>query len=94
MIRMSVLYPATDTVTFDHEYYRDVHVPMCRAGWNVTSQIDRGVQGPYIATVHLFFESLEHFETAMAGEASAAIHADVASYTNVAPVVQVSEVVE
>ena len=93
MIRVSVLYPAGDGTEFNHDYYRDSHVPLCTGTWNVTAEIDKGVNGPYVAAVHLFFESMDSFQAAMAHEGTAAIMADVANYTNVQPVMQISEIV-
>ena len=93
MIRVSVFYPKSDDVTFDHDYYRDTHVPMCTAAWNVTAEIDKGLDGPNVAAVHLFFESMDAMGTAMASPDTAKIMADVANYTNITPVMQVSEIV-
>jgi len=92
MIRMTVLYPASEGATFDHDYYRDVHVPLCIETWGCTAEIDRGVDGPYLAAVHLLFESMEAFETAMARPGTAAVLADVPNYAgNIVPIRQVSE---
>jgi uncharacterized protein (TIGR02118 family) len=93
MIRVSVLYPAGDGTEFNHDYYRDTHVPLCTGTWNVTAEIDKGVNGPYVAAVHLFFESMDAFQAAMASEGTGAIMADVANYTNAQPVMQISEIV-
>jgi uncharacterized protein (TIGR02118 family) len=93
MIRVSVLYPSGDDVTFDHDYYKNTHVPMCTEAWNVGAEIDKGVNGPYQAAVHFFFESLEAMQTAMGSPKTADIMADVANYTNGAPVMQISEIV-
>jgi uncharacterized protein (TIGR02118 family) len=93
MIRVSVLYPAGDGVTFDHDYYSATHVPMCTEAWNVTAEIDKAVSGPYVAAVHLFFESLESMQSSMASPKTADIMADVANYTNATPVMQISEIV-
>jgi uncharacterized protein (TIGR02118 family) len=93
MIRVSVFYPAGDDTTFDHDYYRDTHVPMCTAAWNVTAEIDKGASGPYVAAVHLFWESMEQMQSSMASPETAKIMADVANYTNATPVMQVSEIV-
>ena len=60
MIRLSVHYPATDGATFDHDYYRDSHVPLCVQTWGLDgAEIDRGVNGPYVAAVHFRFDSLD-----------------------------------
>lgn len=94
MIRLSVLYPATDGADFDHDYYRDHHVPMVSKEWGLEgAEIDRGVQGPYVAAVHLRFPSMEAFQDAMASEATQKILADLPNYTTITPVMQVSEIV-
>jgi uncharacterized protein (TIGR02118 family) len=95
MIRLSVLYPAGEGATFDHDYYREKHVPLCLRTWGLSSaEIDRGVDGPYVAAVHLRFDSLEALGAAMAAEGTGAVLEDVANYTNIAPVLQTSEVVD
>jgi uncharacterized protein (TIGR02118 family) len=94
MIRLSVLYPAGEGATFDHDYYRESHVPLCLRTWNLDgAEIDRGLDGPYVAAVHLRFDSLDHVAEAMAAEGTADVLADVANYTNITPVLQTSEVV-
>jgi uncharacterized protein (TIGR02118 family) len=95
VIRVSVFYPASEGATFDHDYYREKHVPLCVRTWSpVSAEIDKGVDGPNVAAVHLKFESLEALQQAMASEGTAAILADVANYTTIAPVLQTSEIVE
>ena len=60
MIRLSVLYPKTDGAKFDHDYYRDQHVPLAVSTWGVERvEIDKGVNGPYEAAVHFFFPSTD-----------------------------------
>ena len=93
MIRVSVLYPDTEGATFDHDYYRDTHVPLAVKTWQPTSaEIDRGVDGPYVAAVHFTFDSLEAMQQAMAVDGTAAVRADVPNYTTITPIRQVSEV--
>jgi uncharacterized protein (TIGR02118 family) len=95
MIRLSVFYPAGDGATFDHDYYRDHHVPLAVKTWALDrAEIDRGVNGPYVAAVHFRFPSEEAMNAALASEGSAAVMADVANYTNISPVLQTSEIVE
>ena len=92
-VRLSVLYPAGDGTTFDHEYYKNTHVPMCTEAWNVGAEIDKGVNGPYLAAVHFFFESTDAMNSAMGAPGTAAVMADVPNYTNATPVMQISEIV-
>ena len=95
MIRLSVLYPKTDGATFDHDYYRDHHVPLAAKTWGVERvEIDKGIDGPYEAAVHLFFDSVEAMGAAMAAEGTAAVRDDVANYTTITPERQLSEVVD
>jgi len=94
MIRMTVLYPAAEGATFDHEYYGDVHVPLAVKTWGITRfEIDKGIDGPYVAAVHFFFDSMEALRAATAVDGSAAVSADVPNYTNITPQRQLSEVV-
>lgn len=94
MIRVSVTYPSGEGTTFDHDYYAATHVPMCVDAWSpVKAEIDKGVNGPNVAAVHFYFESLEQFQGALGSPKTAAVMADVANYTNITPGMQVSEIV-
>ena len=94
MIRLSVLYPSSEGATFDHDYYREKHVPLAVKAWGLPgAEIDKGVDGPYVAAVHFQFGSLEAMQAAMGSPATADVLADVANYTNIAPVLQTSEIV-
>ena len=95
MIRLSVFYPAAEGATFDHEYYRDKHVPLCVKTWGLDSaEIDKGIDGPYVAAVHFRFESLETLNAAMSSKGTADVLADVPNYTSITPLLQTSEIVE
>jgi uncharacterized protein (TIGR02118 family) len=95
MIRLSVYYPTSDGATFDHDYYRTTHVPLAVQAWGLDgAEIDRGVNGPYVAAVHFRFESLDALNTAMAAPGTGAVLADVANYTSIQPVLQTSEIVD
>jgi uncharacterized protein (TIGR02118 family) len=92
VIRFSVFYPAGEGATFDHDYYRDHHVPLCSSTWAPERvEIDRGVDGPYVAAVHFFFPSADAMQAALAQDDTAAVLADVANYTTITPVTQISE---
>jgi uncharacterized protein (TIGR02118 family) len=94
MIRLSVLYPVTEGATFDHDYYRDTHVPLAVSTWGLDgADIDKGIDGPYVAAVHFVFESMDALGAAMGAEGTGAVMADVANYTTIAPVLQTSEIV-
>jgi uncharacterized protein (TIGR02118 family) len=94
MIRLSVFYPTTDGATFDHDYYRDKHVPLAVQTWGLDgADIDKGIDGPYVAAVHFTFESMEALGAAMGAEGTGAVLADVANYTTITPVMQTSEIV-
>lgn len=94
MIRLSVFYPSAEGATFDHDYYRDKHVPLAVETWGLDgAEIDKGVDGPYVAAVHFRFESVEALQAAMGSEGTGAVMADVANYTNITPTLQTSEIV-
>lgn len=93
-IRLSVLYPQTDGATFDHDYYRDSHVPLCCSTWGLDgAEIDKGMNGPYVAAVHFRFDSLEAMQSAMGSPDTAKVIADVPNYTTISPIQQLSEIV-
>jgi uncharacterized protein (TIGR02118 family) len=94
VIRLSVYYPATEGATFDHDYYRDRHVPLAVSTWGLDgAEIDKGIDGPHVAAVHFTFASLEALGEAMGQPGTADVLADVANYTTIAPVLQTSEIV-
>ena len=94
MIRVTVSYPTNDTSTFDHDYYLAKHIPLVNSTWKPTAtSVDKGVNGPLAAAVHCTFENMDQFNAAMGDPGTGAVIADVANYTNIAPVIQVSEVV-
>ena len=72
MIRLSVFYPSTEGATFDHDYYRNKHVPLAVKTWGLDgAEIDKGVDGPYVAAVHFKFESPDALGAAMGSAARA-----------------------
>ena len=94
MIRVSVTYPSSDTSTFDHDYYAATHVPMCVSAWSpAKTEIDKGVNGPNVAAVHFTFDTMEAFQAAMGSPRTGDVMADVPNYTNITPVMQISEIV-
>lgn len=95
MIRVSVFYPSGEGSTFDMDYYRATHVPMALKAWGLSgAEIDKGVNGPYVAGVHFRFESQEALGAALGAPATADVMADVANFTNITPVMQTSEILD
>ena len=101
MIKVSVLYPHTAGSWFDHDCYRDVHMPKLKALLGETClyyTVEKGLAGgpdgqpPYVATCSYFCESMEAFEAAMRLH-QATIVDDVPNYTDIVPVIQISSVV-
>ena len=102
MIKVSVIYPNTPGVRFNHEYYRDKHMPLVkdRMGDNCKYYtIDKGLAGAapgseatYISMGHIFCESIESFQAGF-GPHAEEIMADIPNYTDVTPTIQISEVV-
>lgn len=101
MITVSVLYPSKDGGKFDIDYYCSKHIPMVKGllgaalkGVIVEQGLSGGAPGSrpaYMAIGHLRFESIEAFQKAF-GPHAGTIEKDVANYSNVGPVIQVSEV--
>jgi uncharacterized protein (TIGR02118 family) len=100
MIKVSVIYPNDEGSTFDMDYYVDKHVPLCQQLLGPALQrveIDEGISGaapdsrpPYVAAVHMYFESTTAFYEAFGPHASA-IRKDVPNYTNLRPVTQIAK---
>ena len=94
MIKLSVSYPSGEGTTFDHDYYSTTHIPLCNSAFSpAKTEVDKGIDGPNAAVVHFYFDSMEAMQTALANPKMGDVMADVANYTNIGPVVQVSEVV-
>ncbi len=101
MIKVSLFYPDKEGKTFDMDYYFSKHVPMVRQKLGTAckcADAEQGLSGilpgtpaTFIAMCHLYFESMEAFQTAF-GLHAQAIMADMLSYTNVQPTIQISEV--
>jgi uncharacterized protein (TIGR02118 family) len=94
MIKLTVSYPSGEGTTFDHDYYAASHVPMCNSTFSPEkTEIDKGIDGPNVAGVVFYFESMDALQSALHSPKMGDVMADVANYTNIAPVMQISEVV-
>ena len=101
MIKVSVLYPRSAESRFDMSYYCESHIPLVRARFGALCKsigVEEGLSGatlgsepPYLAMGHMYFESVEAFQTAFQPH-SVEIMGDIQNYTNVQPIIQISEV--
>jgi uncharacterized protein (TIGR02118 family) len=102
MIKVSVMYPNNPGARFDHDYYRDKHMPLVKARMGEHCRyytIDKGLAGgapgeppTYVGMCHIFCDSVEAFQAGF-GPHAQEILADIANYTDQKPVLQISEVV-
>jgi uncharacterized protein (TIGR02118 family) len=102
MIKVNVMYPYTEGARFDHAYYRDRHMPMVKARLGSACAyytVEKGLAGKppgappaFVAMCAFICDSAEGYQAAMQ-EHGAEILCDIANYTDITPVVQVSELV-
>lgn len=102
MIKVSVMYPHQSGARFDHDYYRDKHMPLVAARLGPALKfytVDKGLAGgapdqppTYIGMCHLYCDTVEAFQGAF-GPHAQEILGDIPNYTDLQPVLQISEVV-
>ena len=102
LIKVSIMYPFAEGKTFNMEYYETKHMPMVAGflGSNLVKYtIEKGLASgipnqplPYMAIGTFYVKSLADYQAAI-GPNRDAIRADFVNYTNIAPVILVSEVV-
>jgi len=102
MIKVSVMYPNTPGARFDHEYYRDKHMPLVKARLGDACRfytVDKGLAGgapgapaTYVGMCHIYADSVEAFQKGF-GPHTQEIMGDIPNYTDLSPVIQISEVV-
>jgi uncharacterized protein (TIGR02118 family) len=101
MIKVSVFYPNKEGSKFDLGYYLNSHIPMVqkKLGASVKGgNVDQGLSGPepgsratFVIMAHLLFDSVEAFQSAFGPHADS-IMADIPNFTNIQPILQISEV--
>lgn len=102
MIKVSVMYPNKPGARFNHEYYRDKHMPLVKARMGDACKyytVDKGLAGgapdapaTYVAMCHIFCNSAPAFQAAF-GPHAKEIMGDIPNYTDLSPIIQISEVV-
>ena len=103
LIKVSIMYPYADGKTFNMEYYETKHMPMVAAflGSNLVKYtIEKGLASgipnqplPFMAIGIFYVKNLSDYQAAIGAHIDA-IRADFANYTNIIPVILVSEVVK
>lgn len=101
MFKVMILYLNGDDKTFNMDYYEKTHMPMVAGfiGSNLYFyEIDRGISGrtptdkvPYLAIGYFYIKDVGEYNKAI-GQNRDAILADFKNYTNIQPVIQISEV--
>src|SRR5258705_1142589 len=101
MFKVAILYPNGDDKTFDMDYYEKKHMPMVAGflGKNLKFyEIDKGIAGrtpndkvPFVAIGYFYIIDVAEYNKAIAQNRDAVI-SDFKNYTNIKPVVQISEI--
>ena len=101
MIKVSVMYPNKPGARFDQAYYLGKHMPLVKARMGPALKfytVDKGLAGggpgdppPNLMVVHLHCDSVDDFQRGF-GPHAQEIMGDIPNYTDIAPVVQISEV--
>lgn len=101
MIKFSVFYPNQQGKRFDWNYYLEKHVPLVKQKFGdkckeikidagMTNELS-GQEAVYIAIFHILCDSVEDFKAGLTPHAQE-IFADVANYTDIEPMTQLSRV--
>jgi len=101
MFKVTILYPNGDDKTFDMDYYEKKHMPMVAGfiGKNLKFyEIDKGISGrtptdkaPFLAIGYFYITDVAEYGKVIAQNRDAIV-SDFKNYTNVQPVIQISEV--
>lgn len=101
LFKVTILYPNGDDKTFDMDYYEKKHMPMIAGfiGKNLKFyEIDKGISGrtpndkpPYLAIGYFYITDVAEYGKAIAQNRDAVIN-DFKNYTNIQPIVQISEI--
>jgi uncharacterized protein (TIGR02118 family) len=101
MISVTVIYPNEAGKKFDFDYYCNEHIPMAQQKLGSACKriaVEHGLAGvtpgapaAFIAICHLYFDSAEAFQTAVSPHAEE-LMGDMPNYTDIQPIVQISEV--
>ncbi|MEJ5358259.1 MAG: EthD family reductase [Desulfobacterales bacterium] len=103
MYKVSVMYPHREGARFDLDYYRTTHMDLVfrllKPFGLVRTEVLRGLSGgegkpaPYVCIGNLYFETADGYEKGVAASGGA-LRGDIPNFTDIAPIRQISEVVD
>lgn len=101
LFKVTIFYPNGDDKTFDMDYYEKTHMPMVAGfiGKNLKFyEIDKGISGrtptdklPFVAIGYFYINDVGEYNKSIAQNREAIIN-DFKNYTNIQPVIQISEI--
>ena len=99
--KVAIFYANGEDKTFDMDYYEKKHMPMVAGflGKNLKfCEIDKGLaatstndKAPFVAIGYFYISDVAEYNKAIAQNRDAVI-SDIKNYTNIQPVVQISEI--
>ena len=103
MIKVTVLYPNEADKKFDFDYYKNKHIPMVggllESMGLLKGEMESGISSadpsapaPFVAIGSLYFNKVEEVHEAFKTHGRQ-IMGDIPNYTDIAPQIQISEVV-
>ena len=101
LFKVAILYANGDDKTFNMDYYERTHMPMVAGflGKNLQFyEIDKGIAGrtptdkvPYLAIGYFYVKDVAEYNKAIAQNINTIVN-DFKNYTNIQPIIQISEV--
>ena len=102
MIKATVLYPNEEGKNFNVKYYTETHIPFVKKLLHTACkkvEVEKGISGAVpdstpanIVIGYLYFDSLEDFQSSFGTNAEEIIN-DVKNFTDINPILQLSEVI-
>jgi uncharacterized protein (TIGR02118 family) len=102
MIKATVLYKNEEGKNFDMKYYIETHIPLVKRLLGSAckkAEVEKGLSGQtpgsspaYTVIGYLYFDSIEDFQNSFGPNANEIVN-DVPNFTDIIPVVQISDVI-
>ena len=95
MIRIMVLYPRGEGTHFNSDYWLNTHMPMLNDKWPKLKKWEADIaapDSPYYAVAHIFFDSMDDMQGAMASPETGEVLGDIPNYTNTSPIISTNTV--